>query len=92
MKYTPQQYAKALVDLTKSEQELNDFIIELEIFAKALKKESKLAAILKNPERVYRITIRFGTREKFETQNYIFSFGEIGFRREIPENQESSEK
>lgn len=44
-------------------------------------------AILKSPERVYRIAIRFGTREKFETRYYVFSFGEINFRREISEKE-----
>lgn len=60
------------------------------------------SAILSSPDKTYRIAIRFGTREKFETRNYIFSFGEIVFQREIiddisskfafSKNQESSEK
>lgn len=50
MKYTSKQYSEALTSLSTTEQELNNFIIELENFTKVLKSEIKLSKILKNPE------------------------------------------
>lgn len=39
-------------------------------------------AILRSQERVYRIAIRFGTRENFQTRTYAFSFQDVAFHLE----------
>lgn len=40
------------------------------------------SAILQTPERIYRIAIRFGTREDYQTRTYSFSFRDTEFHLE----------